>query len=89
MTVRLIDTTTIPTETRAALESLRDTVVFSSNDWSTAPDFAWIYGILVGWTDDDGNNTVGRFAERFGWDAAKVNRLLLHRAAVVASMEEK
>ncbi len=71
----------------SALDSARTTMALSSNDWSTASDFAWLWGILVGWKDDDGNpddETLARFARRFRWSAADVERLKTLHAAVEA-----
>lgn len=70
---------------REALLSARHTMATSSQDWSTARDFAWLYGILVGWTDDDGNPdvvTLNIFADRFGWAPKRIEQLKALRAAV-------
>ena len=69
------------------LTSLREALVFSSNDWGAARDFAWIYGIVVGWDgdpdddpDEDGD-AMSELAAKFGWSEAKVDRLRrLHEA---------
>ncbi|MCC3299389.1 hypothetical protein [Arthrobacter caoxuetaonis] len=59
------------------LSAVYDAVVFSSNDWASASDFAWIYGIVIGW-DRAGLLEV---AGRYGWSAEKIIRLRqLHRA---------
>jgi hypothetical protein len=70
---------------RDALLSARHTMATSSQDWSTARDFAWLWGILVGWKDDDGDpdeETLAVLADRFGWTPEHVERLKLLRAAV-------
>lgn len=70
---------------RDALISARRTMTFSSQDWSTARDFAWLYGILVGWADDDGNDdesTLACLAVRFGWTGPDVEQLKAMRTAV-------
>lgn len=68
------------------VNSLCDAVAFSSQDWSVAGDFAWLYGILVGWkTDEDDPDSVDQlpaFAKRFRWPADKVERLRRFRATV-------
>lgn len=52
-------------------ESLRNTMVFSSQDWSVAPDFAWIYGIVVGWNDE----SFAELRKKFRWSESECNRL--------------
>lgn len=72
----------------SALDSARSTMCFSSQDWGVAPDFAWLYGILVGWSDDpsggdvDQVDALGMLAARFGWSGQEVDRLRQIRAAV-------
>lgn len=61
----------------APLGALHHTMTLSSNDWSTAPDFAWLYGITVGW---DGP-AMKELATKFGWPAEKVARLRRLRRA--------
>lgn len=56
------------------LEALRSAVALSSNDWSSARDFAWIYGIVCGWADEDGD-CFDELAAKFGWKAEQVERL--------------
>jgi hypothetical protein len=74
-------TTPKPFDLREALVSARHCMAFSSQDWSTNADFAWLYGILVGWSDDEGD-ALPQLAERFGWRPEIVERLRRHRAAV-------
>lgn len=67
----------LPVNLPGPMASLHDAVVFSSNDWASASDFAWIYGIVVGW-DRAGLLEV---AGRFGWNSEKIITLRrLHRA---------
>ncbi len=68
---------------REALESARRTMVTSSNDWGSARDFAWLYGILVGWSDDE-YDAHHQLAQRFGWHSGDVAKLRQLRAAVEA-----
>jgi hypothetical protein len=76
-----------------ALASARDTIVFSSNDWSTARDFAWLYGIFVGWSNDppsddpDKGDALGELAARFGWSDEHKKRLRRLNAAVKSALD--
>lgn len=77
------------TDLYSALDSARSTMVFSSQDWSAVGDFAWLYGILVGWSDDPSGGDVdqcgGALAEvaaKFGWSGDDVKRLQRLHAAV-------
>lgn len=78
---------------REALMSARHTMTLSSQDWSTASDFAWLYGLIVGWNDDPDEVACGgvaegdalsRMAERFGWPDEVVARLKRMRASIDA-----
>lgn len=82
--------------TRNPFQSLSDAIAFSSADWGQARDMAWIYGIVLGWDDEDDEDdgAMGELAIRFGWDASTVERLrALHaefqRAAGVYSPPEE
>lgn len=72
----------------AALDSARTVMALSSNDWAAARDFAWLYGILVGWDNDpEGGDveqidTMSFLAGRFGWTADDVELLRRLHAAV-------
>ncbi len=68
---------------REALTSARRTMTTSSNDWGSARDFAWLYGILVGWADDE-YDAHHQIAQRFGWTGRDVEKLRRLRAAVEA-----
>lgn len=67
------------TPTVDPIESLRDAIAYSSNDWGAARDFAWIYGIVLGWEDEDdlatGSGALREVADRFGWSPEKVGHL--------------
>lgn len=65
----------------SALDSAHSTMALSSQDWSASRDFAWLYGILVGWSDGEGD-ALPDLAERFGWSADDMDRLRRLRAAV-------
>ncbi len=73
-----------PDRTAAMLDSLQLWMNTSSNDWSAADDFARLYAVLVGWTDEDGEDGLPRFAARFGWSDDLVAKLRQHRAVVEA-----
>ena len=66
--------------------ALADTIVFSSDDWWQSRAMAWVYGIVVGWDDDDpmegetGREALDDLAAKFGWSDNVVTRLReLHR----------
>ena len=54
--------------------ALETAMALSSNDWGSAADFAWIYGIVCGWQDDDADYHPDLAAE-FGWSDEQVARL--------------
>ena len=56
-------------------ESLRKTLAFSANDWGSAGDFAWLYGIVFGWSDDEGGDHLEDLAAKFDWTPDAVARL--------------
>lgn len=61
--------------------SLRNAIAFSSADWGAARDLAWVYGIVLGWDDNDESEygAMDELAQRFGWSDETVARLrLLH-----------
>lgn len=49
-------------------------LTLSSQDWSSAPDFAWIYGIVNGWANED-DDAYPEFQDKFGWSDEQVARL--------------
>lgn len=55
-------------------KALVDTMAFSSNDWGSARDFAWLYGIVCGWADED-DDSHSDIAAKFGWSNEQVARL--------------
>lgn len=62
--------------------SLADTLAFSSNDWASASDFAWLYGIILGWDSDDPDeeSSMPAVAAKHEWSDQQVERLrALHR----------
>lgn len=73
---------------REALVSAGNVLAFSANDWGKYSRDAWLYGILLGWDDEDGEpdayDTMSDMAARHGWSDAEVAKLRRLRAAVVA-----
>ncbi|GAA3330621.1 hypothetical protein HP467_07335 [Curtobacterium albidum] len=65
-----------------AIESLRNTLALSSRDWNTYGDVAWLWGVLLGWEDDDEDYLPG-VAAQWRWSEAQVARLRRLRAALV------
>ena len=58
------------------LEALENCVAFSSRDWSVDKGDAWIYGIVIGWSDADPEfDAMDEVARQHGWDSATVERL--------------
>ena len=70
---------------QSPFESLKNTVVFSSADWTAAPDMAWVYGIVIGWDDEDDPNGLDAVARQFGWKPEKIERLRRLHAAFDAA----
>ena len=59
------------------VESLRDTLAFSVDDWGSSRAMAWVWGIVNGWDED----AMSDLARLFGWDTATTERLnRLHAA---------
>ena len=66
---------------RETLSSLSRTVAFAPGDWTERRADAWVYGILVGWDDDE--DALQELAEQHGWSEEQVARLRRYRAAIV------
>lgn len=61
-------------------------MTFSSMDWSSARDTAWIYGIAVGW---DGP-AMAELSARYGWSKQQVAHLRkLRRHYRAAELKEE
>ena len=64
-------------------ESLHNSIVFDCRDWAKDKRDAWIYGVIVGWTNDDAEemeNIFQEFNKKFKWDKDTWNRLqVLHK----------
>jgi hypothetical protein len=54
--------------------ALTSSLALSSQDWSNAADFAWIYGIVNGWADED-DDAYPEMQTKFGWTDEQVARL--------------
>lgn len=64
-------------DTLCPFESLHDTIVFSSKDWSLCKTDAWIYGVIVGWDED----ALKEIKKDFNWSDDIADRLKqLHEA---------
>jgi hypothetical protein len=61
----------IEKRTTNPLESLHDCLVFSSTDWGSCSNYAWIYGIVCGWDDE----SLKEFQKQFKWNDEAINRL--------------
>lgn len=59
-----------------ALHSLENALCFSSRDWSRYRVDAWIYGIIVGWSDE----SLEELAPIHGWCPDTVAKLKARRA---------
>lgn len=74
-------------ETKAdPFQALHDVISFSSMDFGSASDVAWMYGIVVGWDNDDPDEgehphaAMWELAQRFNWPLQKVKELRSLRA---------
>ena len=63
-----------------ALDDAAFHVTADGRDWAANEADAWVYGILIGWSDTD----LAAAATRWGWPAAAVAQLRRQRAAVAA-----
>lgn len=63
-------------------------LALSSNDWGSARDFAWIYGIVCGWSDE-GDDAWPEQQRKWSWTDEQVARLkALHVKFHAAAWEE-
>lgn len=63
-------------------------LALSSNDWGSSADFAWIYGIVNGWADED-DDAYPEMQAKFGWSDEQVARLKrLHARFAEAAWSE-
>lgn len=63
-------------------------LALSSNDWGSAGDFSWIYGIVCGWSDED-SDAWGEQQRKWGWSDEQVDRLKrLHEKFHAAAWQE-
>jgi hypothetical protein len=65
-------------------DALRSTLAFSSNDWGSARDFAWLYGVVLGWGFGE-EDAHGELAARFDWPPETIDRLRRLHAAFNAA----
>ena len=61
------------------MSALHDAIVFNSRDFGEDKFEAWIYGIVVGWDDEDyepgHSSAMNSVAEKVGWTPAQVAEL--------------
>lgn len=75
-------------QVREPLQSLADTLAFSTRDWGTARDLSWLWGILQGWDDDDPQcDAMPEQAACQGWDANQVARLRGFHATITRILD--
>jgi len=79
MTSRLLIANNIPRNSpeENPLRALANAIALSSQDWGEAADFAWIYGIVCGWDDEDdpASDAYPQLQAEFGWSDEQVARL--------------
>lgn len=69
-------------------DSIRSTMTGHSRDWSLNHRDAWLYGIIVGWDDENGAydpEVLRELKESFGWDDADIARMQKNRNAFVTA----
>lgn len=71
----------VPTETvDDPIETLRRVITGASDDWAATNAKAWVYGIVVGWSDDEGDAHQS-LADKYGWPPEAVAKMReLHNA---------
>ena len=69
-----------PIEVTKVLEEM---LTFTSKDMAADRLDAWLYGIIIGWDDEDGDglDAMSELAKRFGWSEVAVTRLRAQREA--------
>lgn len=65
-------------------ESLECTIAFDVKDWGADRRSAWIYGIILGWDDEE---CFKEFKAKFGWDDTTIERLKKLRGNYLKSKE--
>ena len=76
----------LPSALQAAHDALVAVITASERDWSRSADLAWIYGVLVGWSEDD----LRVLQINFGWREQVIRVIDEHRVALVcAGMAEQ
>ena len=69
-------------------DSIRSTMTGHSRDWGANHRDAWLYGIVVGWDDENGNynpDVLSELKESFGWEDADIARMQENRNAFVTA----
>jgi hypothetical protein len=63
------------------LDAIANCIAFGSKDWSLDKRDAWIYGIVLGWDNEDKDedesdeDAMGELQSKFGWSDEDVERL--------------
>lgn len=71
-----------PNRLAVSVGSLQTVIATSGRDWANSPDYAWIYGVVVGWDA----TSLTELSAKFGWKQETLDQLTsLHREMVEAS----
>lgn len=65
-------------------ESLECTIAFDVKDWGADRRSAWIYGIILGWDDEE---CFKEFKAKFGWDDEIIKRIKTLRGNYLKAKE--
>lgn len=57
------------------LKALGTTLAFSVDDWGASRAMSWVWGIVLGWDDEDDDGAMVEQARRHGWSDETVARL--------------
>lgn len=72
---------------REPLWNIETMMATDSRDWASNACDAWLYGLLVGWSDGDGvmdEGAVREFVERFSWSPSSVDVMRVWSEAIAA-----
>lgn len=71
--------------------SLEDALAFAADDWGDSRAKSWVYGIILGWDNDDGTpgEAMDEQAQRHGWSDETVARLRRLHAVWKSSHPER
>lgn len=57
------------------IASVKSAMVHSARDWASSSEDAWLYGVIVGWDDEEAPDVSKELAQKFGWSEESVERL--------------